>query len=68
MTTKPHKGTIDEWVKIRAGIGYFIVGISIDHPQFAGQEMHTSYVVSHVGDEIETRNSRYTLGEELKKY
>lgn len=68
--SKPHKGCIDKWRKdwirpdIRKGLGYMVVGTSVGHPEFVGW-IHTSYVVKHVGNEIETRNSRYTLiGEE----
>lgn len=63
---KPHKGTIDHWHKEEwptiGGLGYVIVGRSAGHPQFDGRVIHTSYVVAKAGDEIETRNSRYTLG------
>ncbi len=62
---KPHRGMIVEWTKIPCslGIGYYVNGISIDHPQFGGAVMRTSYVVSEEGNEIETRNSRYTLAD-----
>ncbi|CAB4200412.1 hypothetical protein UFOVP1339_43 [uncultured Caudovirales phage] len=66
---KPHKGTINSWLKWELpasqgnqGLGYVIIGDSVDHPEFGGGPIHTSWVVSHEGSEIETRNSRYTLG------
>jgi len=63
---KPHKGTIINWYKQEysedLGLGYVIRGISLDHPDFGPGAMRTSWVVAHEGNEIETRNSRYTLG------
>lgn len=61
---KPYKGRIEHWGKRPCpgyGIGYYIVGRFVDHPQFAGETGHTSWVEKHNGNEIETRNSRYTL-------
>lgn len=64
---KPHKGRIENWYKAEThpdyGLGYYIRGRFVDHPQFAGETGHTSYIVAHDKDtgEIETRNSRYTL-------
>lgn len=58
---KPHKGTISDW---RFGPSWgdddtvLVHGTAVDHPEFAGEPIHTSYVVKI---EIETRNSRYTL-------
>lgn len=68
MTTeKPHKGTIESWFKWPRppsgyGLGYVIVGHSVCHPEFGGGPIRTSLVVKHEGSEIETLNSRYTLG------
>jgi len=63
---KPHMGTINNWFKQECpsdlGLGYAIEGMSLDHSYFAGGRMRTSYVVKHEGNEIETRNSCYTLG------
>lgn len=64
---KPHLGAIENWGKAecKSGLGYYIVGLFVNHPQFEGSVGHTSYIIAHEGDEIETRNSRYTLiGEE----
>lgn len=64
-TEKPHKGTIDEWRLTFCGQDkYIIVGRFRDHPEFAGQEGHTSAVISvnFATREVETRNSRYRLG------
>lgn len=62
---KPHKGRIEKWFKLpcSSGLGYFIVGTFLDHPQIAGKETNTSWVEKHdlATGEIETRNSRYTL-------
>lgn len=62
---KPHKGTIENWAKLfctEQGLGYVVYGNSVDHPEFGGRQIRTSWVVKHEGTEIETRNSRYTLG------
>src|SRR4051812_45481750 len=63
---KPHKGTLNGWFEQPCGdeygLGYLIRGRFMDHPDFAGQFGHTSYVVKRDSNEIETRNSRYTLG------
>ncbi len=67
VSGKPHRGSLGRWRRMECenGLGYYIVGIFIGHPSFTGEYGHTSYVVAHEGDEIETRNSRYTLvGEE----
>lgn len=72
-TTKPHKGKISNWAKretiSQKGLGYYIIGKFVDHPDFAGDFGHTSYVVAHdeVTGEIETRNSRYTLVDPRKE-
>lgn len=71
---KPHKGSISDWQKVMipfehyydgeaVGLGYFIVGRFVTHPDFAGRRGHTSYIVAHdaMPGEVETRNSRYTL-------
>jgi hypothetical protein len=71
----PFKGRIEDWrpVECNKGLGYYIVGRFLDHPQFAGQRGHTSYVVDSFTllNEciicIETRNSRYNLVMEWKK-
>ena len=63
MTEKPHKGRIEQWEK-RKHWGHTLVwGLFVDHPEFMENSYgHTSYIVSQDGNEIETRNSRYTLG------
>lgn len=62
---KPHKGKIHRWYKVKGtnkGLGYRIAG---EHEN--GSWIFTSYVVLHhtslesPNQEIETRNSRYTL-------
>lgn len=63
---KPHYGRIENWQEEacgKHGLGYLIVGRFLDHPAYALQKGHTSYVVKHdkATGEIETRNSRYTL-------
>ena len=59
---KSHRGELHNWRRMECenGLGYF-VGTFMGHPVFTGEHGHTSYVVAHEGDEIETRNSRYTL-------
>lgn len=62
---KPYKGSISDWeerrISPRRGLGYLIVELFVDHPQFAGKFGFTSDVIAREGNEIETRNSRYTL-------
>jgi hypothetical protein len=73
---KPHNGTIRNWYRAHfdkaetenyykedVGLGYMIRGKFLDHPYYAGQFGHTSWVMSFDEEtgEIETRNSRYTL-------
>jgi hypothetical protein len=66
MTEKPHKGRIEQWEKQTAADDKTIVwGVFANHPEFGENVFgHTSYIVSHdeATGEIETRNSRYTLG------
>jgi hypothetical protein len=65
MEVKPHKGSIKNWRRLpcHQGIGFYITGIFVDHPQFAELYGHTSWVVKYDPStgEIETRNSHYTL-------
>lgn len=60
---KPHKGRIEHWTKVSYSNGDIVCGRALDHPAFAGHNIHTSYVLKHdkATGEIETRNSRYTL-------
>lgn len=74
---KPHKGKLVKWWKHyplpqfgSEGLGYLILGIFVDHPEFAGEFGNTSWVISHNEEtgEIETANSRYTLiGQPIKE-
>ena len=68
--SKPHRGTITHWcrVKCEEGIGFYVKGMFLGHPEFDRLYACTSYVVhasfilaGASGGEIETRNSRYTL-------
>lgn len=62
--SKPHLGRIDfqaEWPTPGLGLGYRVCGRFLDHPRFGGETGMTSYVVAREGEEIETRNSRYTV-------
>lgn len=60
---KPHRGRIEDWVQSKCIGGSIIVGTCVDHPQFGtSNTFHTSLLVSNDGHEIETLNSRYTLG------
>jgi len=69
---KPHNGIITDWQKFYTHgddgevDGYVIVGVSVGHERFDGRCMRTSSVVAQQGDEIETLNSRYTLGDPLQ--
>lgn len=67
---KEFKGSIKDWYKFYPapscgdeGLGYIIKGTFVDHPDFAGKDGHTSFVVLHHEDtgQIETFNSRYLL-------
>lgn len=68
--TKPHKGSMEMWKRVdlkrnalnNDNLGYYIVGVFKGHPDFHGQSGHTSMVTLQEGNEIETLNSRYTLG------
>lgn len=69
---KLHKGSIENWFKLPCskdkGLGYYIVGDFLNHPDFGNKTTNTSWVEKHDVDsgEIETRNSRYTLiGKEI---
>ncbi len=66
---KPHKGRIGRWTRITTlNDKVCVAGLALEHPEFGGHYMRTSYLVSHDEEtgEIETRNSRYTLvGKEL---
>jgi hypothetical protein len=71
---KPHKGKLYSWKKVpierredwellygeSLGLGYVITGFTTKTPKL-GSMWRTSWVVSHRDNEIETRNSRYTL-------
>lgn len=47
----------------KPGLKYIIAGTCIRHPEFGtSYRFMSSWVVKHRGNEIETRNSRYTLG------
>lgn len=61
--SKPHKGRLELWRKVEWYDGYIFVGVFNGHPRFHGKRGHTSKVVGAVGSEIETMNSRYTLGD-----
>lgn len=73
---KPHKGTINNWKIVyvdttllenletmdkdmRGSLGFYIYGTN---PNPRHTWIRTSLVVKHEGNEVETLNSRYTLG------
>lgn len=61
--TKDQKDSCFEHYGERPGLGYYIGGTCINHPRFGTTKMFTSsWIVKRKGNEIETRNSRYTLG------
>jgi hypothetical protein len=72
VSEKLHKGKIENWRKspCESGLGYFITGKFVGHPSLHGEYGHTSFVVAHdeATGEIETNNSRYTLGRESAAY
>lgn len=66
MRYKPHLGKLEFWERqyhgeIKNG-EYCIIGLFQGHPKFTGRWGHTSQVISEHENEIETLNSRYTLG------
>ena len=69
---KPHKGTLGQWKKVQVvppneeHLGYYITGVFLGHPQFNLRHGYTSMIVKHdeATGEVETLNSRYTLGEQ----
>lgn len=73
---KPHKGVIEDWEiqdidmdkypEFHNTLGFVVSGRPISHPDFEGW-MRTSIVLKREGSEIETYNSRYTLGKEKNK-
>ena len=62
---KPYMGKIKDWKKYECvgGLGYFIQGTFMGHPQFNGYKGWTSCVISHDTEtnQIETENDRYIL-------
>lgn len=64
--TEDVKKLIVEKYNESPGIGYLICGKCINHPIFGtSYGFHTSWVTRRKGNEIWTRNSRYTLGTPL---
>jgi hypothetical protein len=45
-TGKPYKGRITEWSLAPFKQTTIVIGLFVDHPQFACQRGHTSFVVS----------------------
>lgn len=74
-TLKPHYGVIENYEIHYVDAKYldpefppnerFIVWGNCES-RFNGRRMHTSLVIKREGNEIETLNSRYTLGEPRK--
>ena len=74
MIEKPHRGTIDDWFKLdmshhpyAMGLGFLIAGSFGDARIDLGHAWTTSWIISHdeALNEIETVNSRYSLGRPL---
>ena len=64
MADKPHRGTIKNWCRVgtsTGGLGYYIQGTIAGHSTLPDGLINTWNVLKHEGNEIETRNSRYTL-------
>lgn len=65
--TKPHKpyrGRIMDWCKVHVSpMDWFISGTALDHPQFQGQPILTSFGMTHdeTSGKLETRNAFYQL-------
>ena len=64
---KPHKGRITDAKRQYVGKKYVIWGFSDGHEEFHGRYFHTSQVLKHDEEtgEIETRNSRYAVVNEI---
>jgi hypothetical protein len=63
--TKPHKGRLTYWFRYHT----VIIGFHLDHQEYEmGHFIQTSTVVKREDDQIETRNSRYTLIGDEKSY
>lgn len=61
---KPHLGRLEQWTRVHRGsCVHYYEAIFIGHPKFHGSAGYTSVVLKTEGNEIETLNSRYTLGE-----
>ena len=62
---KPFRGFLADWSKHPTphGLGFYLRCKFVDHPYFAGERGHTSYVVKHDKETgiVETRNSIYHL-------
>ena len=63
---KPFKGDITDWTKMETvhpdtGLGFYILGTFVNHPEFKGVYTNTSAVMAEDGNLIETRNSIYCL-------
>lgn len=65
MSEKPHRGVISNWRLENLAGEQVAIGLLESHPEFKGRACHTSKIVERRGSEIETMNSRYTLGEPL---
>jgi len=63
---KPHKGVIDDWMYVGNSKSKRILGDFCSHPEYAGRRVTTSRVVCIDGNEVETENSRYTLGTRMR--
>ena len=59
---KPHKGTIKGWKINNLTDRPTVQGYVYGNPEFKhGEAIITSYIVDIQGDQLETRNFRYTL-------
>jgi hypothetical protein len=64
--SKRFKGRLRSWKKLPheapGTLNYYVTGVFVDHPIFAGKYCYTSMVVAEKkGGWIETCNSRYRL-------
>lgn len=68
LSKKPHKGVIANWYRVERTDSKnnkmtFIQGNFMNHPKLRSHHVRsTSEVVNQYGNEVETLNSRYTLG------
>lgn len=60
---KPYRGRLDLWRRCVYSNGIVYWGMFCGHPDFHGKFGHTSKIIRESPGNIETLNSRYSLGD-----